>query len=271
MSKQFFALNDGSNPLACNLTELNAAESVDNGFMSHNDWIAHVNRYAYTGKVIQKSKPGTILDVGCGKLQLPYYLWRNRLHLEENGSYWGIELRAKQAWLEPINWKTSMNLIKADIILDEINEDNIEFWPGQFDLVTCFETWEHVPRDKAIILAERLFNWTKPGGILLFSSPNAGVSDSTADNHTDAEGESREWEMESKIEVLEDAGFSLHENFGTFCGITRLPEEFQERLRTDALLIQAKKFLNHANFTALVAAAYPQFSNNSLMHFVRRA
>src|SRR5579883_2806558 len=39
-----------------------------------------------------------------------------------------------------------------------------------FDLITCFETIEHVPDDRLTL--RNLWSWLKPGGVLLISSPN---------------------------------------------------------------------------------------------------
>ncbi len=270
-TRKFFELNH-RNESDCNLTELLAAESVDRGYATHNDWLAHCNRYAYTWKLLTSKlkECKTLLDVGCGKLQLPYFLWRNRLKPVDDFQYWGLELRATRTWLpgEEDGWKVPINLVKTDLLVDDLT--TLEGWPGQFDLVVCFETFEHVPRAKGPEMMRKLFSWTKPGGTCLFSTPNAGVSDSTAENHMDKEtGESREWEYDAKIEVAEEAGFRIEDTFGTFCGTTHLPEEMQERIKTDPLLVKAKKFLSHAQFTTLVAPAFPEHSNNALFHLVR--
>ena len=270
-TRNFFELTT-DNASECNLTELNAAETVDSGFVSHNDWLSHVNRYAYVMKRLLKSDTSSLLDVGCGRMQLPYFLWKNRARPQnQEFAYWGLELRAQRKWLpaEDQGWKVPINLVKTDILVDSY--DQLPGWPGQFDTVVCFETFEHVPREAAPGLMRRLFEWTKPGGTCLFSTPNAGVSNSTAENHLDDDGVSREWTFEEKLSVAAQAGFTVEETFGTFCGTTRLPEEVQDRFESDLLLRQAKKFLSHAAFTTLVCAAYPSYSNNALFHMVRPA
>jgi 2-polyprenyl-3-methyl-5-hydroxy-6-metoxy-1,4-benzoquinol methylase len=267
--RRFFELTK-SNAHNCNLTELLASESVDRGYVTHNDWLGHVNRYAYVWKVLTKSKVKTLLDVGCGKLQLPYFLWRNRAPAE-NFTYWGLELRATPNWLpaEDEHWQVTLNLVKTDFLEDSY--DQLEGWPGQFDLVVCFEVLEHIPRERGLEFIKRLYNWTKPGGTCLFSTPNAGVSDSVAKNHVDEHGESREWEYDAKVEVVLEAGFKLEDTFGTFCALKHLPEDAQAKIASDPVLVKAKKFLSHAAFTSLVAAAYPEHSNNSLFHLTRPA
>ena len=258
----------GENELNSNLTELNAAHAVEKGFVTHNDWIAHTLRYAYAAKyVYQKAKAATVLDVGCGNLQLPYFCWRNRI--PGNLTYTGIDLRANPKWLDEVGWSAAMRLVRADIVLDfeRINEQT-GLGKGS-DVVVCFEAFEHVPNEDKPQLMENLYNWTRSGGTLLFSTPNAGVSDSTAHNHTDPEtGESREWPFEQKIALAEKVGFRLEQVYGTFCGITRIPGH-RESLAESKILAAAKEFLPHAWYTCVVAAAYPEHSNNALMVFRR--
>jgi SAM-dependent methyltransferase len=270
--RRFFELSR-DNDHNCNLTELNASQSViDFGYVTHNDWLAHVGRFIYVWKQLTSKLKDckSLLDVGCGKIQLPHYLWRNRCKPVNDFQYWGLELRATKAWLpaEDTGWQVPLNLVKTDILKDSY--DTLEGWPGQFDLVVSYELAEHLPREFGPEFFRKLFNWTKPGGTCLCSTPNAGVSSSTAENHLDpGTGESREWSYDEKIELVEEAGFVVEDTFGTFCGTTRLPEEIQERIKTDPLFIQAKKYLSHAQFTTLISPAFPQQSNNALFHLTR--
>lgn len=273
----FFSIQKrGTNELNSNLTELNAAHAVEKGFVTHNDWIAHTLRYAYAGKFIMKNKIQTVLDVGCGNLQLPYFAWRNRIPALKQ--YVGLDLRGNEKWLDEVGWATPLALVRADVVLDveqidEVSQSvlygdptdniNVQGFDG-YDLVVNFENFEHVPNESKAQLMANLFHWTKPGGYCLFSTPNAGVSDSTAHNHTDpVTGESREFPYETKLEMAKAAGFVVKETYGTFCGITRIPSH-KELLASSPVLRAAKEFLPHAWYTCVVAAAYPEFSNNAL-------
>lgn len=273
--RMFFSFRrKGENTLNSNLTELNAAHAVEKGFVTHNDWIAHTLRYAYAAKFVQRKHVQTVLDVGCGNLQFPYFAWRNRA--PRISQYVGVDLRAQPKWLDEVGWATPMALIRADVVLDvdavdRISADNLNHGEQDlragYDLVICFENFEHVPNEDKPQLMANLFHWTKPGGYLLFSTPNAGVSDSTAHNHTDPEtGESREWPYLKKVELAQSVGFKLEEVYGTFCGITRIPDH-KGLLADSEVLRAAKAFLPHAWYTCVVAAAYPEQSNNALMVF----
>lgn len=269
-SRRFFQLND-ENAHECNLTELNASLSVEKGYVTHNDWIGHVDRFAFVWKQLTSKlrDAKTLLDVGCGNLQLPHFLWRNRCKMADDFQYWGLELRATRKWLpgDDTHWQTNLNLVKTDFLVD--NLDSLPGWPGQFDVVVCFETFEHVPREKGPVLMKMLFDRLKPGGTCFFSTPNAGVSDSTADNHVGPDGVSREWIYADKLALATATGFKINETFGTFCGTSHLPPEVQERIKTDPFLAKIKRYHTHSRFTTFMAVNYPEHSNNALFWMER--
>jgi len=234
-----------------NLTELNATDALDTGFMSHNDWVAHGVRYGFISKTISKIKPNNVLDVGCGRFPLLNYIWKNRS--VDAFDYTGLDLRANRKWFDHLKWKKgNVSLVQADIVLDKIQL-------GLYQLVVCTEVFEHVPTDKAELFVKRLYDWTAPDGTVIFSTPNAGVSDSTAENHKDADGKSREWKYKDKLALMKKVGFKVQDTFGTFIAKRRIPAEFWNE-NTDKI----SQFLPHAMFTVFCAAGYPAESNNAL-------
>jgi 2-polyprenyl-3-methyl-5-hydroxy-6-metoxy-1,4-benzoquinol methylase len=269
-TRRFFELNT-ENVHDCNLTELNASVAEEKGYHTHNDWLAHNDRYGYIWKQLTSrlKDAKTLLDVGCGNLQLPHYLWRNRCKMAEDFQYWGLELRATRRWVpaEDEHWQTTLNLVRTDFLVDDL--DSLPDWPTQFGVVSCLETFEHVPREKGPQLMKLLFDRLKPGGTCFFSTPNAGVSDSTADNHVGPDGVSREWSYQDKLDLAIQTGFKVVDTFGTFCGTTHLPEEVQERIKTDPFLMKIKRYHTHSRFTTFMAVNYPEHSNNSLFHLER--
>lgn len=256
---KLFEMRGRENPLDSNLTELNAAYAYyDRGYVNHGDWLAHVGRYMAAGKRVRADSK--VLDVGCGFMNLPRSLYHNR-NLPK--IYWGLDLRATPHWGELLRWKIPTRLVRMDIVLDDPTA--LPGWPRRgFDITTCFEVFEHVPRSKASALLYNLYQWTKPGGVCLFSTPNAGISDSIADNHVGPDGEEREWTYADKKKLATEAGFEIEETFGTFCRMDRLPAEAHNH----PTLRAARKYLSHAWYITIVAAAYPELSNNSI--FVMR-
>ena len=268
--RKFVELND-ENVNQCNLTELNASSAEEKGYHTHNDWLAHNDRYGYVWKNMTSRLKGakSVLDVGCGNLQLPHFLWRNRCKMTEGFHYWGLELRATERWVPNADehWQVPITLVKTDFMLDDLTA--VEGWPGQFDVVVSFEVMEHLPREMGREYLKKLFQWTAPGGSCFFSTPNAGVSDSTAENHIGPDGVSREWSYDDKMALVNEIGFHVVDTFGTFCGTTHLPEDVQERIKSDPFLAKIKKYHTHSRFTTFMAVNYPEHSNNALMHLER--
>ena len=244
------------NPLESNLTELEAAESVDRGFLRHTDWLAHTVRYQLVADFMVSHKTRTLLDVGCGHLQLPYFLYRNRMPAID--AYWGLDLRIKQAWANEYRWNTPATLVQMDVALD--NPLDVEGWPGQFDLAVCTEVAEHLPKSAVPQLLGNLFRWIKPGGHLLFSTPNRHPKDfsSVADNHIGPDGVPREWWWEDLSRVIADTGFHIVDMTGTFMKTRRIPTNTSLDTAVDVL----RRRLPYAVFSVAAAALFPTESTN---------
>lgn len=214
LKREFLELNR-TNSLDCNLTELGASVRIDEGYMSHTDWIGHASRYGYAMKQLEHGElknARTVLDVGCGTLQMPHFFYKNRFNPGPKVNYFGLDLRATQNWLpKGCFWKANISLVRTDVLVDDLTR--VPSWPGQFDAVVCFEMLEHVPRAYAPKLIEKLFTWTKPGGVCLLSTPNAGVSRSVSDNHVGADGV-REWTFDDKLAMARTAGFKVKGAYG---------------------------------------------------------
>jgi 2-polyprenyl-3-methyl-5-hydroxy-6-metoxy-1,4-benzoquinol methylase len=241
-----------------NLTELDATESVNNGFMNHADWMAHIFRYAAIMKYIQRHPVYDILDVGCGRMPLLTFLWRNRVDLA-SVDYTGIDLRASEKWLVDGDRRTlptdpNIRLIKMNVVRDDPSV------VGQHRLVVCTEVFEHVERDMQQELLNRLFAWTKPTGVLYFSTPNLGGSDSVADNHVGPEGV-RERSYDEKCEMLTKAGFVISGAFGTFIMQRNIPQHFAN---TEEAAIM-HDIMPSSLYRVFAAVPFPAQSNNAMI------
>jgi SAM-dependent methyltransferase len=84
-----------------------------------------------------------------------------------------------------------------------------------FDLITCFETIEHVPNDRLVLM--NLRSWLSLNGTLLISSPNRPITSPTADSIDDRPTNSfhvREFTPTELSDRLRDAGFSHVKLYG---------------------------------------------------------
>lgn len=287
-NRNFYRLRR-ENSTESGLTEIYGGESTERVFM-HSDNFGHWLRYLYIAKQMIKLKPNTVLDVGCGSLQLPYVLHRNRFAF--GAEYYGLDLRDLRTYLSRCQLKANVTVIQCDVLLDdpslvEIRDGtSAKLMPAHHEVVVCLETFEHVPRDTAHSLMNKLFNWTAPGGYCFFSTPNAGVSDSTADNHVGADGISREWTYSDKIRLATDAGFIIEESYGVFGRQDRIKPAMESMpwivtdpvtkkfVRLDNMwnhpIVQSmKSFVNHSVFIDVMCANFPELSNNALFKMRR--
>ena len=267
----------GENQLESNLTELHASQAVDKGFFTHTDWVAHVARYGHILKQIGKlttKGPVTILDVGCGRVPLPFYAWRNRI--SGNGvRYVGLDLRATDKWLTESDWSADMTLVRCDIVLDaDVLAENWEALGAEefadggsgFDIVICTEAFEHVPNASKKQLVDNLYRWTRPGGTCYLSTPNLGPSPTSADNHVGPDG-IREWPYKDKVALVGEAGFQIIKALGTMIRLEHVPEEQQQ----SELFKAAKDLMPPGWINVFAAAANPEMSNNALFVMTKRA
>jgi len=256
---KFYDLTDADtkNEHGSNLTELSAAASYfERGYATHRDWVAHMARFFVVSRKTRLNK-SSLLDVGCGRLGLPYTLNQAR---RQPAVYWGLDLRASESWGDSLQWRPATRLVKLDLI--DHDPTALPEWPAEgFDAVTCFEVLEHVPRIHAPNLMSKLYRWTKPGGLAMVSTPNFGTSTSVAKNHIGPDGEIREWGYEAKLAMATSVGFEIEDVFGTFIRLDQLPAGALD----NPVIQEAKKFLHGDWFSAFVASAFPAEANNAMM------
>lgn len=112
-------------------------------------------------EVISHKSGGVALDLGCGS--------GGFLSTLKNPSWklYGIEMSEAMA-------KVAEHRSGADVFVGDILD--APFPPASFDLITCFNVFEHVYQPKAVL--SKVSEWLKPGGIFYTLMPNidsAGV------------------------------------------------------------------------------------------------
>lgn len=162
----------------------------------------HVERYRFA---CQFAAGKSVLDIACGiGYSAPMYL--------EAGAkdYLGVDLNSEVLEAARSSYETE----KSKYVVGDITKFDCG---RQFDLVSCFETIEHVPVYNEAIA--NLFKLVKPGGLLLVSSPNRPVTSPSARSLTDKPENPFHTQEFTPVELLEElsaAGFqaSLSETYG---------------------------------------------------------
>ncbi|HVT96787.1 MAG TPA: class I SAM-dependent methyltransferase, partial [Acidobacteriaceae bacterium] len=98
---------------------------------------------------------GAVLDIGCSSGGF-------LTHLKDRG--WelaGIELNPEAA--ERARQNTGGQIMTGDI-------DSVEFPPGSFDVITCYDVLEHLYEPRMVF--QKVARWLKPGGIFYIFVPN---------------------------------------------------------------------------------------------------
>jgi len=162
----------------------------------------HIERYIFACDFAQEK---SVLDIACGAgYSAPLFIKTGAL------SYTGVDLNKK--------------LIEH--AMSTYGSDSIHYFEGnactytseqQFDLITCFETIEHIPDYNAVL--HTLFSLLAPEGTLLISSPNRPITSPLASSLSDKPANqfhTQEFTPAELLARIKEHGFSVKNS--TFFG-----------------------------------------------------
>lgn len=184
-----------------NTTQLYIDRAEERGIV-HRDYMAHCLRWTH---ILKYAKMGQrILDVGCGintPLLMTFYTNKFRPSF-----YMGLDLRNKFD-TDPIKFPFPVHLKGNFDITNEDQWNELLKQVDPFDIVTCLEVLEHMPKEKGIELLENLAAFTQKNSVIFLSTPC--FNGSAAANHI------HEWEYG---ELRDELGklFRVEAHFGTF-------------------------------------------------------
>jgi 2-polyprenyl-3-methyl-5-hydroxy-6-metoxy-1,4-benzoquinol methylase len=166
--------------------------------------IENMSYYNFTLKYVNTSN-GKILDAGCGYGYGTYYL-----SIKTESNIVGIDIDENKINLSKKNHdNTNLKYYVLDLLDDNCVNKFIST-EGDFDLITCFEVLEHIPKDKEEMFLNNLKKLLKSDGILILSTPNKDVWDIFA--YT--EGHINEKTPEALIALLRNY-FEVKEVYGS--------------------------------------------------------
>lgn len=180
--------------------DLTQLRSASHGYYVHRDYAAHYFRWGWAARQIQQGD--TLLEVGCGQ-DLP--LTRVMIY------YPGAEMPKEMVCVD-------LNKIKDHVqpqwltVYDETNfmeaQGQIVERHGRFNVVTCFEVIEHMPKEDGQDLLVALAQSVADDGMILLSTPV--FNGKAAANHI------HEWTIPELAEAIEQAGLVIEKRWGTF-------------------------------------------------------
>jgi 2-polyprenyl-3-methyl-5-hydroxy-6-metoxy-1,4-benzoquinol methylase len=158
----------------------------------------HLERYRFASNL---AKNKSVLDIACGVGYAgPMFIHSGAV------SYYGVDINEKLVGYAKDNFASELiGYSVGDICTFKINK--------QFDLISCFETIEHVKDYSAAI--KNLHSLLKPGGLLLISSPNRPVTSPNCNILNDKPSNKfhvQEFIPEELLALLNESGFSSDKN-----------------------------------------------------------
>ncbi len=155
----------------------------------------HLERYRFAA---QHAQGKHVLDIACGAgYSAPLYAEAGA------ASYLGVDLNSELVQSASANYAGK----NAEFRVGDITKFECGM---QFDLISCFETIEHVPDFHGAIA--NLFKLLKPGGMLLVSSPNRPVTSPSAASLSDKPENpfhTQEFTPDELADQLTEAGFEV--------------------------------------------------------------
>lgn len=158
----------------------------------------HRERYRFA---MRHAKDKRVLDIACGiGYSAPMLLEAGAQH------YHGVDINADLV-------EHARTTYGSDQAVYEVG-DVCLFDPGtRFDLITCFETIEHVSEYKKAI--DRLYHLLEPGGVLLISSPNRPITSPKSVSLTDPpknKFHTQEFTPDELASILREQGFVVSDD-----------------------------------------------------------
>ena len=215
-------------------------------FQPHKDYLGHIFRWGFASKFVNRKTK--VLDVGCGQEQsFARSLGGSNINSVPS-EYVGVDLNKISNPVKRKNFTT----------MDEFNfidkHADIEFEFGKFDVIVNFEVFEHMTLEMGRLLLDGMRNLLAEGGVLIFSTPIYCSSYKQARNHIN---EMTKCEIE---EELEDAGFKIIKQFGTFGNMN----DIKKVATVDELALRNTlgEFYSNDVLGCFLSPKYPEASRN---------
>jgi len=230
-----------------NKTQLNIDKAAEREIV-HRDYIAHCLRWTH---ILRHAKMGmNVLDVGCGmNLPLAMMFYTNKFKPKY---YCGLDIRTKFE-KSKADFNFRVDTLGGFDVTKESDWDKLESARISWDIVSCLEVIEHMPKSAGLRLLENLSVYSSKKSIIFLSTPC--YNGSKAGNHI------YEWgydELRMELQRM----FTIEAHYGTFASqrdllphATPAEKEVWNNL---------KPYYDSNLLSILLAPAHPQFSRNCI-------
>jgi ubiquinone/menaquinone biosynthesis C-methylase UbiE len=172
------------------------------------DWTqpSHQRRLSYVDALLQHLDPAkpklqvNILELGCGAgVPCTQLLSSRGYNVTAN------DISDAQIALARDRLPQSVNLIQGDMM-------QLQFSPQQFDAVLALYSVIHLPRNEQTTMLHRIFDWLKPGGLML---ANFAATEFASSSHPSWLGGSQGamhwsgWGRDETKRILLDIGYKI--------------------------------------------------------------
>lgn len=247
------------------------------------DYIAHCLRWTFCLQRIQKRtffRTCKVLDIGCGiDLPLAKLLYTNR---KKPISYVGVDYNRQTGLnktLEAFHFGNFpievFGRIDFSNSLDFNTKDHLMFIgpeQKQFALpnfITCLEVLEHVAPNKtrkilkrihSLLIKNYIFSENDEKGLAIISTPCYSSTVGAAANHPN------EITREALGALLEDIGFKIEENYGTFASKRDYQKALLEKYGPVGKQIfeDSEKYYDWNYLATIYAPLFPECSRNNI-------
>lgn len=183
--------------------------TASHGRYVHRDYAAHWFRWQHALRFVKAGM--RVLDIGCGQDQMMVHVLRVSQSYVP-ALYVGVDMNKLDKMTE-IAWTVIKDQFDFTRRYKELfnarRADGVEPTGTGFDVITCFEVIEHMPKAQGLKLLKGIRECLAPGGVALLSTPVYNEKHMAA-------AHIHEYRFEELQDAIEGAGLVVDRVVGTF-------------------------------------------------------